>query len=34
MDKLKELVPYEYDTYYEPFVGKGALPFELAPKKQ
>ena len=33
IDKLKELVPYEYDTYYEPFVGGGALLFELAPKK-
>ena len=33
IDKLKEYVPDEYDTYYEPFVGGGALLFELAPKK-
>lgn len=33
IDKLKELVPYEFNTYYEPFVGGGALLFELAPKK-
>ena len=33
IDKLKEYVPDEYDTYYEPFVCGGALLFELAPKK-
>ena len=33
IDKLKEYVPDEYDTYYEPFVGGGALLFEPAPKK-
>ena len=33
IDKLLELVPYEFDTYYEPFIGGGALLFELAPKK-
>ncbi len=33
INKLNELVPYEYNTYYEPFVGGGALLFELAPKK-
>ena len=33
IDKLKEYVPDEYDTYYEPFVGGGALLFELTPKK-
>ncbi len=32
LDKLKEHVPTEYNTYYEPFVGGGALLFELAPK--
>lgn len=33
IDKLKEYVPDEFDTYYEPFVGGGALLFELSPKK-
>lgn len=33
IDKLKEYVPKEFDTYYEPFVGGGALLFELSPKK-
>ena len=33
LDKLKEYVPVEYDTYYEPFIGGGALFFELSPKK-
>ena len=33
INKLKELVPSEFDTYYEPFVGGGALLFELSPKK-
>lgn len=33
IDKLKMYVPYEYNTYYEPFVGGGALLFELSPKK-
>ena len=32
LDKLKKYVPVEYNTYYEPFVGGGALLFELAPK--
>ena len=32
IDKLKELIPNDYNTYYEPFVGGGALLFELAPK--
>lgn len=34
IDKLKEYVPKEFDTYHEPFVGGGALLFELSPKKQ
>lgn len=33
IDKLKEYAPKEFDTYYEPFVGGGALLFELSPKK-
>lgn len=33
IDKLLQYVPDEYDTYYEPFVGGGALLFELSPKK-
>ena len=33
INKLKELVPDEFDTYYEPFIGGGALFFELSPKK-
>ena len=32
IDKLKEYVPDEFGTYYEPFVGGGALLFELSPK--
>ncbi|MCI5789508.1 MAG: DNA adenine methylase [Tenericutes bacterium] len=32
IDKLKKYVPEEFDTYYEPFVGGGALLFELSPK--
>lgn len=33
INKLIELSPYEYETYYEPFVGGGAMLFELSPKK-
>ena len=33
INKLKEYVPVEYNTYYEPFIGGGALLFELSPKK-
>lgn len=33
IDKLLKLVPVEYNTYYEPFVGGGALLFELSPKE-
>ena len=32
IDKLKKYVPDEFNTYYEPFVGGGALLFELSPK--
>jgi len=31
--ELKKYVPDEYDCYYEPFIGGGALFFELAPKR-
>ena len=33
LDKLKKYVPNEFNTYYEPFIGGGALLFELSPKK-
>ena len=33
IDKLKLYAPDEYNTYYEPFVGGGALLFELSPRK-
>ena len=33
IDKLKQYVPDEFNTYYEPFVGGGALLLDLAPKK-
>lgn len=33
IDKLKQYVPDEFDTYYEPFIGGGALLFELSPKR-
>ena len=33
IDKLKQYAPDEFDTYYEPFIGGGALLFELSPKK-
>ena len=33
IDKLLQYVPEEFDVYYEPFVGGGALLFELSPKK-
>ncbi len=33
IDKLTNLVPNDYKTYFEPFVGGGALLYELQPKK-
>ena len=33
IDKLCEYAPDEFGTYYEPFIGGGALLFELSPKK-
>lgn len=33
INKLKQYIPEEFNTYYEPFVGGGALLFELSPKK-
>lgn len=32
IDKLKEYIPLKFNNYYEPFVGGGALFFELSPK--
>lgn len=31
LSKIKELMPEEYNNYFEPFVGGGALLFEIAP---
>ena len=33
LSELKKYIPKRIDTYYEPFVGAGALLFELQPKK-
>ena len=33
LDKLNKYIPTKFNTYYEPFVGGGALLFDLAPKK-
>ena len=33
LDKLKQHIPEEFDTYYEPFVGGGALLLDLIPEK-
>ena len=32
LEKLKKYIPENFNTYYEPFVGGGALLFDLAPK--
>ncbi len=33
LTELKKYIPKSFDCYYEPFVGGGALLFELSPKK-
>jgi DNA adenine methylase len=33
MPAIKELIPKTYTNYYEPFIGGGAVLFELQPKK-
>ena len=33
MKEIKKYLPESYNTYYEPFVGGGAVFFEIAPKK-
>ena len=33
VNELRKYIPEEYSCYYEPFVGAGALLFELSPKK-
>ena len=33
MNEIKKLVPEKFNTYYEPFIGGGAVFFEIAPKK-
>ena len=32
LDRIHELMPKEYNHYYEPFIGGGALLFSVAPK--
>ena len=33
MNEIKKYIPEKFDKYYEPFVGGGAVFFEMAPKK-
>ena len=33
LSSIRPLVPQKYDTYYEPFIGGGAVLFDLQPKK-
>jgi len=33
LSSIRPLVPQEYDTYYEPFIGGGAVLFDLQPEK-
>ena len=33
INELKKYIPKNFDTYYEPFIGGGALLFELSPNK-
>ena len=33
IEKLKNFIPENYNNYYEPFIGGGALFFELSPKR-
>lgn len=33
MDEIRQLVPKSYTTYYEPFIGGGAVLFDLQPDK-
>ena len=31
LSHIKELMPYHFNAYFEPFVGAGAVLFEFAP---
>ncbi len=32
LNELKKYIPYEYNTYYEPFIGGGEMLLELSPE--